>query len=130
MSELEQDFMRRAEAILDGLEKAKKAADDARSWFLKSAAAFFIASISLIGAIAATTAKVNQHADMFKNAASRDGVSQLVNIHQKEMEAISNLIDNPDHKAAVREFQEIVDGVNANIFLYSLGVSRGVKTRQ
>ena len=122
--------MRRAEKILDGLEKAKKAADDARSWFLKSAAAFFIASISLIGAIAATTAKVNEHSEMFNRAASRNGVSQLVNIHQAEAQAISNLIENPDHKTAVREFQKIVDDVNANIFLYSLGVSRGVKTRQ
>ena len=130
MSEFEDDFMRRAEKVLEGLERSKKDAEAARGWFLRSAAAFFIASVSLIATIAATTLKVNQHAEMFKNAASRDGVSQLVNVHQREVEAISNLIDDPDHKTAVKEFQKIVDGVNANIFLFSLGVSRGAKSNQ
>lgn len=122
------EFLERAEALLKDLRSSQEEVLRAKAWFIRAAIAFFAASFTLIGSVAVMNNKLNINSELISKAASRTGVIHLVDIHQAEVQAITNLIDNPDTKKAVQEIQKIVERVNGDIFMYSLQVNRGSKT--
>lgn len=114
----EQEFENKIAIAIAGIEKAK-------SWFWKAALVMLGTSIAMIATMAVSTSKIAEHDKLFDKAASRQGVIQLVDIHQAEVKAITNLVENPDSKKAIEEIQKMIDRVNGNIFMYSLPVTRG-----
>ena len=117
MSEREEEFLNKAEAVLKGLEKTKK--------FYQSIVLAFAGSIIIFVAGAFVgNYRLKQVETGLKQAASIKAIELLNQKYEAQTDALINLIDK-DYQEAAREFNDECKKIYENIFMYSTEIQRG-----
>jgi len=116
-----EEFVIRAENVLNGLEKQK-------SWLRNASIGFFLATIILIGTSFVNSYRVGENEDQIielrEKAASKESIGLLNDSFEATTTALGRLVDDR-YEEAVNGFIEDTKRINDNIFMYSTSIKKG-----